>query len=125
MSNPENIKRTLQTTTDHENYHAAAGSSTTGSSTTTVQVFPGNGSEVVKQYALEQLKQLHIEYFGRPMPSPISAEVLRDLYAGTPSAYYRYAMMEAVYAPRPSWRYVAAIVKRCKTQLIEPGDLPV
>ena len=59
------------------------------------------------------------------MPAPISAEVLRDLYAETPSAYYRYAMMEAVYAPRPSWRYVQAIVRRCKAQLIEPGELPI
>lgn len=117
---PNNKRTPRQPITSSEN-NPAAGSS----STTTVQVFPRNSNDVLKQYQLENLKQLHVECFGRPMPAPISAEVLRDLYAETPSAYYRYAMMEAVYAPRPSWRYVQAIVRRCKAQLIEPGELPI
>ena len=108
-----------QPITSSENNQAAA-----SSSTTTVQVFPSSSSkEVFRRYQLENIKSLHMECLGRPMPSPISAEVLRDLDEGTPSAYYRYALTEAMYAPRPPWRYVAAIVKRCKSQLIDPNEL--
>lgn len=92
------------------------------SSTTTVRKVPANSS-VLRRYQLEQLKQLHQECFGRAMPAPIAAEVLRDLDAQTPSKYYRYAMMEACYAPRPSWRYVQAIVRRCKDQMVNPDEL--
>lgn len=105
-----------------EKYQAVA-SSSTSSSTTTVQVFPHSASETLRRYQLENLKELHAECLGRPMPAPISAELLRDLDDGTPSAYYKYAMREACYAPRPSWRYVQAIVRRCKAQMIEPSEL--
>ena len=80
---PNNKRTPKQPTTSSENNLVAASSS----STTTVQVFPRNGNDVLKQYQLESLKQLYVECFGRPMPAPISAELLRDLYAETPSAY--------------------------------------
>lgn len=112
-------------TTSSENNLAAASSSTT----TTVELFPSSANSdmqsLLRRYQIESLKKLHAECFGRPMPAPISAAVLRDLDAGTPSAYYRYAMIEATYAPRPSWRYAAAIVKRCKEEMVDPGELPV
>lgn len=111
----------------------AAGSS----STTTVKVFPAITRErrseeereesysALKAYQLETLKKMHLECLGRPMPAPIAAAVLRDLRSETPSAYYRYALMEVCYAPRPSWRYVQAIVNRCKAQGIDPTELEI
>lgn len=116
-------------TSSEENHRAGS------SSTTTVKVFPDVSRyrrsdaereelhQTMKAYSLESLKKLHMECFGRPMPTPIAAEVLRDLRCDTPAAYYRYAMMEACYAPRPSWRYVQAIVKRCKAQQLDPSEL--
>ena len=120
-----NSKRTYRVAAPTSEYNPAAASSTT----TTVELFPSSANSdvqpILRRYQLESLKKLHAECFGRAMPAPISAEVLRDLDAGTPTAYYRYAMIEATYAPRPSWRYAAAIVRRCKEEMIDPGELPI
>lgn len=131
MSQPVHTRGTEREHLSSSKENDRAGSSTT----TTVQLFPeitrhrlsdAEREEIyqaAKAYSLEQLKKLHMECFGRPMPAPIAAEVLKDLRCDTPAAYYRYAMTEACYAPRPSWRYVQAIVKRCKAQMLEPSEL--
>ena len=117
----ENEKRTTSSSRSEKQLVSSS------SSTTTVQLFQDitrpRAVEVLRRYQMEEIKRLHREVLGRPMPAPISAAVLRDLDADTPSAYYKYALTETMYAPKPSWRYVQAIVNRCKSQLIDPAEL--
>lgn len=132
MRQPSLYRRTVseQEVPINEKYQAAGSSSRSSSSTTTVRKFPENASrersetrELLRRLQMEHLKKLHMECIGRPMPAPIAAEVLRDLDADTPAEYYKYALTEACYAPRPSWRYVQAIIRRCKAQMIDPSEL--
>lgn len=132
MSQPAEYRGTIyeQVASTSEKYNPAASSSRSSTSTTTVRKFPENPSrergetrELLRRLQMENLKKLHMECIGRPMPAPIAAEVLRDLDADTPAVYYKYALTEACYAPRPSWRYVQAIVRRCKAQMIDPSEL--
>lgn len=107
--------------TNNKYYQAAS-----SSSTTTVRKYPETPSstrQMIYRLQLERIKKMHQDYLGRPMPAPLAAKVLQDIDAGTPAEYYMYALTESCYAPRPSWRYAAAIVNRCKDQLIEPEDL--
>lgn len=71
---------------------------------------------------MEELKQMHEDAFGRPMPRSIAEGVLRDLRSGTPAAFYRYAIEETLLAPRPSWRYTLAIIARLKRTKADVTD---
>lgn len=86
-----------------------------GSSTsTTEQILPASDKSVRQMLAMEDLKSLYADTFGREMPRAIAEPLLRDIREGIPVQYYRYAMEQTLLAPRPSWRYTLAIVARLK-----------
>lgn len=47
------------------------------------------------------------------MPATIERRITEALLRGVPWEYFSYALMEASYAPKPSWRYAEVIVNRC------------
>lgn len=93
------------------------------SSTTTVQKQPGFDKYARQSMAMEGLKRIFQDTFGREMPRAISEPLLRDIRSGTPAYYYRYAMEETLMAPRPSWRYTLAIVARLKRTMATEEDM--
>lgn len=42
-----------------------------------------------------------------------------------PFEYIIYALAEAAMAPRPSWRYAVAIIKRLEREAVDPQTLPM
>lgn len=114
MSVVENSKRT------ENSVLGRTSSRSSSSSTTTVQILPfPDMTDTWTRKRMEDLKELHLEIFERPMPRPIAQRVLRDLDGGIPPEYYEYAMCETVFAPTPSWRYTMAIVARCVREKVE------
>ena len=98
---------------------AAASSSTT----TTVPTLPIPDKFARQSMAMERLKVEFYDAFGRDMPRAIAQQVLRDIRAGIPAAYYSYAIEQTIYAPRPSWRYTMAIVARLQRTMATEDDM--
>ena len=92
-------------------------STTTRSSSTTTVEFCQEKEMIVRNRA-EQLRTKYSEVMGREMPPAVLRQLLLALLDGTPWQYYDYALDETVYAPAPSWRYVAAIVSRLTAQAV-------
>ena len=84
------------------------------SSSTTERILPQFDKSTRQMLAMEELKMMYLDTFGREIPRAIAEPLLRDLREGTPAQYYRYAMEQTLLAPRPSWRYTLAIVARLK-----------
>ena len=92
-------------------------------STTTTQTLPVFDRLTRQNIAFEEIKLLFSDCFGRPMPRAISEQVLRAIRSGTPAYYFRYAIEETVFAPRPSWRYTMAIVSRLEREKASKADM--
>lgn len=69
-----------------------------------------SGSELVGE--LEEIKESFRQSLQRPMPPWIVSEVSDAIVRGVCPYYYVYALREAASAPRPSWQYAQAIVRR-------------
>ncbi|MGN1003463.1 MAG: hypothetical protein ACI4O5_01410 [Oscillospiraceae bacterium] len=61
---------------------------------------------------LEEIKIAYQQSLQRPMPPWIVNEVSDAITRGVCPYYYVYALREAAGAPRPSWQYALAIVRR-------------
>lgn len=99
----ENEKRTTTTIT----------SINTSSSTTRAGA---RAREAEINVAVEGLRDLYLDAIGLPMSAICERDLRRELEAGTPYIFYHYALEETAYAPRPSWRYAMAIVRRLLAQ---------
>lgn len=119
MSNTRSKRRTyhlyqgaVPSTTN--NYNSSSRSSTTtthgrNSADTIMKPYP-SGSELVGE--LEEIKDAYRQSLQRPMPPWIVSEVSDAIARGVYHYYYVYALREAAAAPRPSWQYAQAIVRR-------------
>lgn len=110
-------KRRRTTSTD-----SSSGGSSISSSTT-------NGREAIKiDMYVSQLRDLYLDVLERRMPHHIESEIYASIHAsenkGQQILYYEYALREASYAPRPSWAYVRAIVKRLQLEGATLDGLP-
>lgn len=94
----------------------SSSSRSSSSTTTTVEKPPYIDSYTRQTLAVERLKETYYDCFGREMPRIIKAEILRNVRNGTPIYYYRYAIEQTAFAPRPSWRYTMAIVQRLQRE---------
>lgn len=111
------LKLVTTTTTEEneqKNYHDSSSTSTRAHAL---------ARETLINMAVEGIRQLHADILGRPMPRYTEQQLISDLEAGTPAAYYRYALKESAFAPYPSWRYAMAIVARLKRQRVDEADL--
>lgn len=79
--------------------------------------------EIELNVQVEDLRSLYAQAIGAPMSPMIAKELRHELEAGTPYIYYHYALWQTAYAPRPSWRYTLAIVRRLKNQDVSERDL--
>lgn len=82
-----------------------------------------NCHNMAVRIACEDLRERYTECIGTPMPQIIHKRLLLDLLDGTPYEYYSYALDEASIAPKPSWRYVLAIVARLHREQVPPESL--
>lgn len=94
-------------------YERSTSSSTTthgrNSADTIVKPYQ-SGSELVGE--LEEIKDAYRQSLQRPMPPWVVSEVSDAITRGVCHYYYVYALREAAAAPRPSWQYAQAIVRR-------------
>lgn len=104
----ENEKRTTTTT-----------STATSSSSTRASA---RAREATINCAVEGLRQLYQDAIGQPMSAICERALRADLEAGTPYIFYHYALEETAFAPRPSWRYTQAIVRRLLAQGVTEED---
>ena len=124
MSTPAMYRRTdvLQFPNKEQNNKPAlprTSSSSSSSSTTTDEDYQNMAARV----ACEGLREQYAACIGIPMSQAIHRRLLLDLIEGTPYQYYRYALDEASIAPKPSWRYVLAIVARLHREGVPPESL--
>lgn len=105
----------LQRTTN--NYERGSSTSSTCTTTThgrnsadTIMEPYQSDSEMVEE--LEEIKTAYRQSLQRPMPPWIVSEVSDAITTGVCPYYYVYALREAAAAPRPSWQYAMAIVRR-------------
>lgn len=106
----ENVKRTTITTT----------SSNSSSSTTRASA---RAREAEINVAVEGLRELYMDAIGQPMTAICERALRRSLEDGTPYVFYHYALEETAFAPRPSWRYTEAIVRRLLAQGVDEESL--
>lgn len=95
-------KRTTTTTT----------TSSSSSSSSSIARARTHAREAEINVAVEGIRELYQSAIGQPMTEVCERSLRRDLERGTPYIYYHYALVETAYAPRPSWRYTLAIVRR-------------
>lgn len=105
---------------ENQNYERRTSSTSTSTTTTTTEK---NSQDLVIQVKCEDIRQLYTDCIGSPMPMAIHRRVLLALHEGTPYEYFSYALSEAAIAPKPSWRYVMAIVARLHREAVPPEDL--
>lgn len=106
----ENKTRTTTTTTTSRS-----------SSSSTIACARAREAEINVQ--VEDLKDLYRRAIGQPMSAICEASLRRSLEGGEPYIYYHYALEETAYAPRPSWRYTLAIVRRLAAQGVSEDEL--
>lgn len=73
--------------------------------------------------AVEGLREIYQAAIGQPMTEICERALRRDLEKGVPYIYYHYALEETAFAPRPSWRYAMAIVRRLLSQEVDEESL--
>lgn len=112
----------------HNNYNG----NTSRTTTTTTTPTSSSSSTIARTRAREaelnvmiaDLKDLYYRAIGQPMSAICADSLRRDLESGqTTYMQYHYALTETAYAPRPSWRYALAIVRRLELQGITDDDL--
>lgn len=116
-------QRTHQTNrvTDHTN---GATTGSTGSSSARAHAREDNDYQAcLARIALQDLAELYKLAIGSSMPELARQYAYRELMRGVPGAYFTYALQEAAFAPRPSWRYAMAIVARLCREKVEPAEL--
>lgn len=116
MSNVLPYRRTKE---EHHTPPARSSSSCTTTTSTTLKDY----QNLSIRMNVEALRALYADCIGSPMPMAIHRRVLLALQDGEPYEYYRYALEEAAAAPRPSWRYVQAIIARLHREQVPPEDL--
>lgn len=116
--------------TTRRTYHLLRGEIKTNSTTTTTHntststTSGKNNGEILMD--LEVIKHRYYECLGMQMPGHIVQQVHGWLEAGyMPTEYFLYGLQEAAMAPRPSWRYAMAVVRRLCTDKYPAGLLPV
>ena len=93
---------------------------TSSSSTTSAAATPSFSSDFQKE--LVKIRELYLQAIGRPMPDLITDQVLGALQSGVPLWHYEYALRQTAYAPMPSWRYAAAILRRIQREEMSYQD---
>lgn len=107
----ENEKRTTTTTT------------TIGSSSSSTTRAHARTRETEINVAIAGLRELYQDAIGQPMSDICERALRRDLEKGVPYLYFHYALEETAFAPRPSWRYTLAIVRRLLLQEVDEESL--
>lgn len=108
-------------TTTNEKRTTTTTASSSSSSTSTRAHARAREAEVNCQ--IEGLRELYRDAIGQAMSDICERALRRDLERGTPYVYYHYALEETAFAPRPSWRYTMAIVRRLQTQEVDEESL--
>lgn len=122
MQTAANNKRTFpHTPSVDRSYQPSSSSGGGSSSTTTVQ--DCRNLEAMKRVYAEQIRDQYAHCIGEQMPPAVFRRILLDLIDGTPTQYYTYALDETSLAPRPSTRYMLAIIARLKRERADPESL--
>lgn len=87
-------------------------SMTSSSTTTTTTTASSSSLQSLKTKYIAEIKAAYSDAIGRSMPNSLVRDVERDLDTGTPGYYYLYALEQTAMAPRPSWHYTMAIIRR-------------
>ena len=72
---------------------------------------------------VDDLRDAYLDAIGSEMSERCEHFLRGELARGVPYEYYLYALDETAYAPRPSWRYTAAIVRRLMCTHASVDDL--
>lgn len=72
--------------------------------------------------SITRLRKKYRDCLGREMPNIVLMEVQDELLTH-PWQYIAYALEEASRAPRPSWAYASAIIRRLNREKPDPADL--
>lgn len=101
--------------------------STTTSTTTTSSAgcspFPSSHSKKVVNYLIDEVLDLYKEAIGIPSQI-VMRQIRKDITElNIPTAYYKYAITQTAYAPRPSMAYCQAIIRRLCRERVPPEDL--
>lgn len=122
-----NVREFPHTPEIEETYQRTTSSGGSSSSTTTEQLCQikekALAIEAMKRVFAEEIREQYAHCVGEKMPPALFRRILLDLIDGTPPQYYRYALDETCLAPRPSPRYMLAIVQRLKRERKDPADL--
>lgn len=125
-----NVRPFPHTPRERSNEHSSSSSGSSGSSstsTTTVQLCQileeNRAKEALQRVAAEAIREQYANCVGEQMPPSLFRRVLLDLIDGTPKQYYTYALDETCLAPKPSPRYMLAIVARLKRERADPASL--
>lgn len=114
----------LATTTHEDDYTTITSTSSTTSSSTSTS---STSSYIEKYDDLNYIAEEFLDAIGRQMPYSIRRDVEQDL-SFTPYQYYVYALRQTACAPRPSWAYTMAIVRRLRKERVPAktllGELP-
>lgn len=119
------LLRPTTTTTSESITTTTTESSSSGSSSTTTTTHGRNPNSIVIESSsktlekMEELKETYRYALGKSMPPWTVQEVQDALLKGVPDVYYLYALREAAAAPRPSWAYALAIVRRLQRDKVD------
>lgn len=106
-----------------ENNHSTSSSScttTTHGRNSSDTVMESSVSEILEAERIEEIQTVYRQALQRPMPPWHVQEVSEAIVRGVSPYYYQYALREAASAPRPSWQYAQAIVRRlCREHVPE------
>ena len=95
---------------------------TTSTSTSSTSSTTTTSSTIFQD--LEGIKEAYQDALGRTMPQSIASYVQSEILMGRMDAHdVHYALMETAAAPRPSWRYAMAIIKRLQRESPFPWDV--
>lgn len=113
---------TTSSTTTSSSTTATSSSTTTNTTTTTTN---GRDSDDILM-DVELIKKRYYDCLGTTMPEYLASQVHGYLQGNTiPCEYFLFGLQEAATAPRPSWRYAMAVVRRLAQERYPVGLLPV
>lgn len=107
----------------HENEKRTTTTTKTNSTSSSTTRASARARETEINVAVEGLRELYQDAIGQPMTAICERALRRSLEAGTPYVFYHYALEETAFAPRPSWRYTEAIVRRLLAQGVNEETL--
>ena len=110
----------LQRTTNNHSTSSSSCTTTTHGRNSTKAMMETSVSEFQEAERLEEVQNIYRQALQRPMPPWHVQEVSEAINRGVSPYYYEYALREAASAPRPSWQYAQAIVRRlCREHVPE------